>query len=146
LRGNPGKRPLRPEPEPDRGSQCPEPPEFLSSDAVTEWRKVAPELHRSRMLTAFDVMPLAAYCAAFSRWKAAEEELAREAAQDPRKALTVTDAKGVMRPNPLLRLSRAAAAEMVKIAGQFGMSPAARSRIAAGIAGQPQPSKFDGLI
>jgi P27 family predicted phage terminase small subunit len=106
LRGNPGKRALRPEVEPDRGSQCPEPPSFLSPDAVAEWRKVAPELHRLHMLTTVDVMPLAAYCQAYGKWKQAEEQLAREAEADPDgAALTITDANGAVRTNPLVRVA-----------------------------------------
>jgi phage terminase small subunit len=66
LRGNPGKRALRPEPEPARGSECPEPPSFLPPDAVAEWHRIAPELHRIKLLTVVDVGLMAAYCSAFA--------------------------------------------------------------------------------
>src|SRR4051812_32697332 len=45
IQGNPGKRPIRQEPQPERGD-LPEPPEFLAEDAKAEWRRVAPELYR----------------------------------------------------------------------------------------------------
>ena len=44
-----------------------------------------------------------------------------------------------------MRIAATAAADMVRLAGEFGMTPVGRSRIAAGIGGQPK-GKFDGLI
>ena len=64
LRGNPGKRPIKPEPEPAVPDKPPEPPNFLSDEAKNEWWRVAPELHALSLLTVLDVMPLAAYCQA----------------------------------------------------------------------------------
>jgi phage terminase small subunit len=48
--------------------------------------------------------------------------------------------------NPLLGIARRAANDMVRYAGEFGMSPAARARIRAGVWHEPPPSKFDGLL
>jgi len=40
-----------------------------------------------------------------------------------------------------------AADAMIAVAGHFGLTPVARSRLAAGVGGQPPgPSKFEGLI
>jgi P27 family predicted phage terminase small subunit len=91
------------------------------------------------LLRPVDVAVLAAYCQSYGRWLVCEELLAKG-------ELVVKGRAGLPRPNPLLRISRAAANMMVTTAGQFGLTPAARSRIAAGIGGQPEPSKFDGLI
>src|ERR1051325_8916258 len=41
LRGNPGKRGLRPEPEPPREAECPEPPPFVTGFAADEWWRAA---------------------------------------------------------------------------------------------------------
>ena len=92
LRGNPGKRAVPAEVEPDRGSQCPEPPEFLSAYATEEWHRTAPELHRLRMLTVADVMTFAACCQSFAHWRAAEEELAQSGGE-----LVVEDRDGTPR-------------------------------------------------
>ena len=83
LRGNPSKRPIKPEPEPMRSEEVPEPPPFVVGYAADEWRRIAPELHRMKLLSILDVMPLAAYCAAYQRWRTAEEVTARMAEQDP---------------------------------------------------------------
>jgi P27 family predicted phage terminase small subunit len=60
----------------------PEPPPFLVGYAADEWWRVAPELHRLGLLTLVDVMPLAAYCEAYKRWRTAEELLATMAEKD----------------------------------------------------------------
>jgi P27 family predicted phage terminase small subunit len=84
------------------------------------------------LLSIADVVPLAAYCASYSRWRTAEEALARTGGE-----LIIRTRTGV-RQNPLVRIARAAADQMLSCAAQLGMSPAARSRIAAG-ANPPEP-------
>jgi P27 family predicted phage terminase small subunit len=131
LRGNPGKRPLRPEVEPTRPSACPDRPAFVTGYAADEWNRIAPEIHRLGLLTTLDVSVLGVYCATVARWRAAEETLARMA----QGGLLVENDKGELRRNPLVQVARHAAADMVRLAGHFGMTPAARSRLAAGIGG-----------
>jgi P27 family predicted phage terminase small subunit len=147
LRGNPGKRALRREVEPPREPECPEPPPFLAAYACDEWWRTAPSLHRLGLLTVADVNPLAAYCQAYARWREAEEVLAEMKARDPlTKGLLVKTVAGDARRNPLVKIAADAAGDMVTYAGHFGLSPVARSRLAAGINGQPAPGKFDGLF
>ena len=76
LRGNPGKRAIRPEPEPTLLTEPPAPPRILRGDALDEWGRVTRELIRLGMLTVLDLRPLAAYCQVFGRWMAAEDTLA----------------------------------------------------------------------
>jgi phage terminase small subunit len=100
LRGNPGKRALnKHEPAPSVMPSVPEPPSFLDDVAAAEWRRVAPELHALRLLTALDLNPLAAYCQAFARWRQAEEALATE------RVLIVTGSTGNAIQNPLIRVA-----------------------------------------
>jgi P27 family predicted phage terminase small subunit len=140
LRGNPSKRRVPVERQPDRGPGIPEPPSFLSEYAREEWTRVAPSLWHTGSLTVLDIGPLCVYCSTYARWRSAEEALAQS---QP----VVEDRDGAPRANPLVRVARDAGAEMVKIAGMFGMSPAGRARIAAGIGPQERPpSKFDGLL
>jgi P27 family predicted phage terminase small subunit len=146
LRGNPGKRPIKPEPEPAVPDKPPEPPNFLSDEAKNEWWRVAPELHALSLLTVLDVMPLAAYCQACADWIAAEQANAVMAANDPEtKGLTVTGSAGTRLINPLVKIARCAAADMVRFAGEFGMTPRARSYLDAP-GPRSGPSKFDGLL
>jgi P27 family predicted phage terminase small subunit len=140
LRGNPGKRRIGDVFEPPKPPAPPEPPEFLTGYAREEWERVAPGLALFRLLSNFDTMPLAAYCMAYEHWRTAEELMVRMAAGDPAlQGLLVKGSKGQPRANPLLEISRMAARDMVRFADEFGFSPAARSRISAGISLVPAP-------
>jgi P27 family predicted phage terminase small subunit len=109
--------------------RAPDPPPFLRGHAADEWRRVAVELHAIGLLSALDVMPLAAYCAAYARWRQAEELLATMAAHHPAEVgLLIRTADGVAR-NPIAKIASRAAADMVRYASEFGFSPAARARL-----------------
>jgi P27 family predicted phage terminase small subunit len=75
-------------------------------------------------------MPLAAYCQSYAMWRDAEELLAQMRARDPlTKGLLVKTQAGDARINPLAKLARLAARDMVRYSAEFGFSPAARARI-----------------
>jgi P27 family predicted phage terminase small subunit len=150
LRGNPGLQKINEdEPVPARPPAVPEPPDFLRGYACDEWCRVAPELHVLGLLTAVDVMPLAAYCSAYARWQDAEEVLRQMAMKNPvtgvTGALLIKTSAGDARANPLIRIADRAAADMIRYASEFGLTPAARARIRAGVAWRDD-GKFDGLI
>ena len=136
LRGNPGKRAMRPPVEPAILPKCPEPPEWLHEYAKQEWWRTAPELHVLGLLSSVDVACLAAYCSSYALWRQASEELDK---------LLIETQAGDPRRSPLIKIIRDAASDMVRYAGEFGLSPVARTRIAQGI-GPKEPSKFAGLI
>ena len=94
-----------------------------------------------------DVAPLAAYCQAYDRWRTAEEVLAvmRER-NEVTLGLMIKAADGNARANPLVRIASGAADDMIRFAGEFGLTPVARSRLAAGLGGQPGPGKFGDLL
>ena len=71
------------EPTPPIPPAPPAPPGFLMPAAKDEWWRVAPQLHVLGLLTAIDVMVLAAYCQACGRWQQAEDALAAMAERDP---------------------------------------------------------------
>jgi P27 family predicted phage terminase small subunit len=146
LRGNPGKRALnKDEPNPEIADQAPPPPDFLDKTAADEWRRVALELHRLRLLTSVDLMTLAAYCDACARWRDAADALAVAAAADPEThGLLVRTKDDGLTANPLIWIGANAAKAMVRYATEFGMTPASRSKVSA--APDRGPSKFDGLL
>ena len=147
LQGNPGKRPIRGFFEPPKPSKPPNPPDFLKGEALDEWSRVVPGLMVFGLLTEIDTMPLAAYCMAYARWRDAEELLAELETVDERgRGLLVKGSKGQARSNPLIQIAREAASDMVRFAGEFGFSPAARARIAGGPFAHPGHGKFAGLI
>ena len=148
IRGNPGRRPVRPEPEPQIAEQLPEPPDFLSEDAKGEWRRIIEEMVRLRLVTSVDTTLFAVYCESVAHWKAAVEALGRMAAQDPvMHGLLIKDRDGEARQNPLVRVVRNAGETMLRYAAEFGLTPVARARIAsAGFEPPSGPGKFDGLL
>lgn len=148
MKGNPGKRRLHPEPQPTVSEKCPEPPPFIDGFARDEWWEIAPQLHRLGLLTRIDVPALAAYCYAFGQWRQAAEALARMADRDETMhGLLIRTSDGNARRNPLVKIAADAAEDMVRFAGEFGLTPIARQRLgAAGYAPPSPPSKFDGLI
>jgi P27 family predicted phage terminase small subunit len=145
IQGNPGHRPIaNNEPRPEVG-ELPEPPDFLCAPAREEWTRVSVQLHRLKMLTTVDVASLAAYCQAYGRWVVAERAIKVLAERgDLTGGLMIKTTNGNAIQNPLVGTANKAASDMVRYASEFGLTPAARARLAAGPA--PAPSKFDGLI
>lgn len=147
LRGNPGKRPMRPEPQPEQHSDVPQPPAFITGFAADEWWITAPELHRLGLLTKVDVPALAAYCHAFGQWRMAAEALAKMQSNDPvMNGMIIKTKYGDAAVNPLVSIARKHAADVIRYASEFGLTPVARTRLAAGGYGPPPPGKFDGLL
>jgi P27 family predicted phage terminase small subunit len=61
--------------------------------------------------------------------------------------LLVKTTDGNARRNPLVKIASDAAEDMLRFANEFGLTPVARARLAAGGYAQPSPpSKFDGLL
>jgi P27 family predicted phage terminase small subunit len=149
LRGNPGKQVInRPEPMPVVPIQVPPAPPYLVGYASEEWDRIAVELHRLNLLTIVDIHVLAAYCQAFHCWRSATETFTKMAERDPVSAgLMIKSGKnGTPMQNPVFLTARQAAKDMVCYAAEFGLSPAARARIAAGVYQEKTASKFDGLL
>jgi len=117
--------------------ELPAPPAFLSGYALEQWRNVAGELFRLQLLSVLDVGPLAAYCVSYGRWRSASEMLA---ALPESERLVVGD-----RPQPLLKIIRDSADQMMRFGAAFGLSgPSSRSRL-VGVA-KKAPGKFTGFI
>src|SRR6266849_6544230 len=88
---------------------------------------------------------LAAYCQAYGRCVTAERVIATMAEKDQLTSglmIKTTNGNGIQ--NPLIGTANKAAADMVRYAAEFGLTPVARARLALS-AVVPQKSKFDGL-
>jgi len=145
VKGNPGKRPMNAkEARPDLSR--PAPPTFLSDDAKVEWGRVIDTLYQVGLMTELDRAVLAAYCQAYGRWAQAERALAKMAERDPvNYALMIKTSNNNPIQNPLVGAANKAAADMVRYASEFGMSPAARARVNAAENGEKDPvDKFFG--
>jgi P27 family predicted phage terminase small subunit len=123
LTGNPGKRPLNahePRPEP----ALPDCPPELSAVAQTEWTRVISELAKLNLMTNLDRAALAAYCGSYAIWASATEQLNKY-------GTVVKSPQGFPIQSPYLAIANRQAEIMMRIASEFGFTPASRSRISA---------------
>jgi P27 family predicted phage terminase small subunit len=144
LRGNPGKRKLPEEVEPE---PCiPDPPKQLRGAALDEWKRVTPELYELGLLTELDRAALAAYCQAWRQWIEAEQTIEAIRAgkcSDPvisqpelfedgsfNKAMLVKKrSTGNLAISPLLQIAHESMQLCVKFGECFGLNPRARANV-----------------
>jgi len=136
LEGNPGKRPLNVnEPQPD--ASIPDCPAFVKGEARKEWKRIVPELEKLGLLTRIDMAGLAAYCVAFGRWADAERELRKH-------GVTQTSPNGYVQTSAHLHIANKAMEQMHKFLVQFGLTPAARSRVSVSPMPDDDEARFFG--
>ena len=144
LDGNPGKQRL-PKGIPSPPGDMPDIPVHLDEYGRQEWNRIADGLNVMGILRQVDQNVLGAYCASYSRWRHAEEELNKLKKESPLGALVLKTISGNWIQQPLIGIANKAAADMVRYAAEFGLTPAARASL--GIKNEPRGrSKFDGLI
>jgi len=121
LTGNPGKRPLNVnEPRPEIA--IPDCPVELGPVARREWDRLAVELSCLRILTNLDRAALAAYCGAYAMWAEATEAIQKFGTM-------VKSPSGYPQQSPYVAVANRQAEIMMRIASEFGFTPASRSRI-----------------
>lgn len=129
LTGNPGKHPLNhdePRPEP----AIPDCPPELGPAAQREWHRLVGELASLRVLTNLDRAVLAAYCGAYALWAEAIEAVHKFGAM-------VKSPSGYPIQSPYVSIANRQAEIMMRIAGEFGFTPASRSRISTPSLAEP---------
>lgn len=113
--------------EPKPALVMPRCPQWLSPEAKKGWRRLAPQLHRLRVLTEVDGDALAAYCQTYSRWKDAEQFIAKHGAVYP-----LRDDSGrikCMQQVPQVSIARTLLLVLRAYQQEFGLTPASRSRV-----------------
>ncbi|HMR01748.1 MAG TPA: phage terminase small subunit P27 family [Candidatus Competibacter phosphatis] len=123
LAGNPGKRALN-KAEPKPAGKRPACPRHIQGEAKKEWNRITKQLLTLGLLTEVDRAALAAYCQCWARWVEAEEEMRR---LDFR-MITQTDS-GYPVVSPWMGIANTAMKQMLRYLTEFGMTPAARSRV-----------------
>jgi P27 family predicted phage terminase small subunit len=133
LTGNPGKRALnRDEPRPEPA--IPECPPELSPVSQKEWGRLTSELSKLRLITSLDRGALAIYCAAYELWIEALEAIRKY-------GTLVKSPSGYPMQSPWIAIQNRQGEIMMRIASEFGFTPASRSRIKT--PQKHQPSLFD---
>lgn len=119
LQGNPGRRRLEPEKEPQPELAIPRCPAGLSGAARAEWRRITPHLYDLGLLTEIDLSGLAGYCICFGELLEAERMITRTGRWE-------VEPKVVRARDEALKQLRGYLVE-------FGLSPASRSRVRADV-------------
>ncbi len=135
LTGNPGKRPLNTD-EPNPEPVVPECPPELGPVARQEWDRLSGELGSLKILTALDRAALAAYCNAYGLWAEAIKAIQKYGTM-------VKSPSGYPIQSPYVSIANRQAEIMMRIASEFGFTPASRSRIA--MPAKPESDLFSSL-
>jgi P27 family predicted phage terminase small subunit len=121
LTGNPGKRPLNKN-EPRPIPSAPDCPPELGPAAQREWARLVGDLSALNMITSLDRAALATYCGAYALWAEATEAIQKFGAM-------VKSPAGYPMQSPYISIANRQAEIMMRIASEFGFTPASRSRI-----------------
>ena len=138
LEGNPGKRKLN-DREPQPLQKAPSCPAWLEPEAKKEWRRLAKQMEAIGILTEIDRAAFAGYCQAYARWKEAEEFISQH-------GTIVRTPSGYWQQVPQVSIAQTYLKVMNKFAEQFGLTPAARSRIIAGNSQTKAEDELDELL
>lgn len=131
LQGNPGKLKLNPgEPKPPTAAVDLPSPAWLTQKAREVWTRLRPDLP---WLSVADVDLFAAYCSTYARWRDAETFIeAHGLTFVMREPGTKKDEQGKIKfiqQWPQVAIAQKSLLMMCKLAGELGLSPAARTRI-----------------
>ncbi|MDL2205791.1 phage terminase small subunit P27 family [Eubacteriales bacterium OttesenSCG-928-N13] len=133
LEGNPGKRPINEkEPVPPKGDvKC---PSWLLPEAKKEWKRLEASLEAMGVLTMADQTAFAGYCQAYARWREAEEFITQHGS-------IFKTPSGYVQQVPQVSIAQQNLKIMQSFCSEFGLTPAARSRIIAG--GSDDSNSYD---
>ena len=132
--GNPGKLRLN-DSEPQPRATTPRCPDHLDPQAKKEWKRLVPVLRRMRVLTEADGMALANLCQIWSTMVQTQKKLTEM-------GILYKTPSGYVQQSPLLSVVNQCVDTITKLSREFGLTPAARSRIMA----QTEPEPEDDLM
>lgn len=102
--------------------EIPECPPELGAAARREWDRLASQLGTLKLLTALDRAALAAYCGAYALWAEATEAIQKFGTM-------VKAPTGYPMQSPYVAVANRQAEIIMRIASEFGFTPASRGRI-----------------
>lgn len=121
IEGNKGKRALnKQEPDPEYLDDL-TPPDWLPTGAAQVWNEVIPHLRAARMVSKIDVPALCKGCVAFAQYRHATIMLGDDYIKHGTKAEYI---------NQWMVAQAMSFKQAMAVFTQFGMTPAARSRVA----------------
>lgn len=105
----------------------PDKPDWLDDLGKQAWDFLVPLLQQMGVLTRIDGNALSRYCKLWSRWRQAEDFLAKHGEMYPLK-----DEQGkpkCFQPWPQVSIANKLAQQLTRLEQEFGMTPSARSRL-----------------
>jgi P27 family predicted phage terminase small subunit len=134
INGNPGKRPLRLE-EFRPAVEIPAPPEHIrdNPEAIKEWRRITKLLAEYGLVSKVDRAALVFYVVNWARHCEAEDMIRKAAKASGGSGLFVKTPNDFPVQSPWLAVSNKAMEMCKTFLNEFGMTPAARTRV------QPSP-------
>jgi P27 family predicted phage terminase small subunit len=103
----------------------PEPPDWLSSEALAEWERVVPGLECLDLVKPEDRAALALYCETWARYVDAVRQYRAEG------ATLINPDSGRAHKNPAVGVAEVAAAQLRVLAAEFGLTPSSEQRLGA---------------
>lgn len=103
-------------------------PKWLQPYAKEIWKRITPELHAMGLLNRIDGLVLMRYCEHFAEWKRCKDFLHQHGIKYPKK-----DMQGLLigfGTFPEVMLERMHSRALLEIEREYGITPAARARIA----------------
>ena len=102
--------------------RLPTAPKHLSDVAKAEWKRMGKMLLDAGLFTNLDGTALSTYCVAYGRWVEAEQALQEY-------GVVIKAPSGFPIQSPYLAISNKAMDQMIRLMGEFGLTPASRVRI-----------------
>lgn len=143
LEGNPGKRPLN-DLEPIPPGALPSVPEYFKKYEKQAWERMSSVLFHMKLLTVADRDMMEAYCISYATWRECNEDLKKNG-----NTLQIFHPNGELKyeqQRPQVAMANKALDQMTKIATQFGMTPASRSRLMVLPQDKDKPDNFEDLL
>jgi P27 family predicted phage terminase small subunit len=121
--GRPGPKPRRRNlTPPSEWEGEPEPPDDLDATAREAWDYLTGLLRSTGILCRADRDALVLYTMTFSRWRRAEADLDRV-------GTVIVDKYGQAKANPAATVAKDARATLIRLLGEFGLTPHARAGV-----------------
>lgn len=113
--------------EPKVAGGIPKCPSWLSAEAKSAWKQLAPDLVASGLLTRLDRNALSRYCTLWARWRDAEAFIEKHGS-----VYTLKDSTGGARcamQFPQVAIAHRLSLALTKLEAEFGMTSSGRSRL-----------------
>lgn len=124
-----------PDDVPDPTPGAPQPPEWLSAEALAEWGRLVPELDRLGLLAKVDRAALVVYCESWAAYVASAQALEEHGPLVPGR-------EGSVVKNPAAQMMRDSAQTMLQYGARFGFTPSDRMKLSVPKGkGEPEPGE-----